>query len=104
MQKTIVTCGKCNNKSITFNPFMTLSLAFDTSLEKCVANYLKEDMLDSKDKYKCEKCNQESKAKIKTELSKLPNILVFHLKRFAFPSMKKIKGKAKYTSYMDMAK
>ena len=72
---------------------MTLSLAFDTSIEKCIANYLKEDMLDSKDKYKCEKCNQTSKAKIKTELSKLPNILVFHLKRFAFPSMKKLKEK-----------
>ena len=57
MQKTIVTCGKCNNKSITFNPFMTLSLAFDASLDKCVANYLKEDILDAKDKYKCEKCN-----------------------------------------------
>jgi ubiquitin C-terminal hydrolase len=83
---------------------MTLSVAFETTLEKCIANYLKEDTLDSKDKYKCEKCNQTSKAKIKTELSKLPNILVFHLKRFAFPSMKKIKGKVKYTSYMDMAK
>lgn len=104
MQKTIVTCGKCNSKSVTYNPFMTLSLAFETTIEKCLTNYLKEDTLDSNDKYKCEKCNQTSKAKIKTELSKLPNILVFHLKRFAFPSMKKIKGKVKYTSYMDMAK
>ena len=83
---------------------MTLSLAFDTSLEKCIANYLKEDTLESQDKYNCSKCKQASKAKIKTELSKLPNILVFHMKRFAFPSMKKIKGKIKYASYMDMAK
>jgi ubiquitin C-terminal hydrolase len=83
---------------------MTLSLAFEASLDKCIANFLKEDTLGSKDKYKCEKCNTSSKAKIKTELSKLPNILVFHLKRFSFPSMKKIKGKVKYNSYIDMKK
>ena len=49
MQKTIVTCGKCNCKSVTYNPFMTLSLAFESSLDKCIANFLKEDSLDSKD-------------------------------------------------------
>jgi len=81
---------------------MTLSLAFETSLDKCIQNFLKEDVLGSKDKYKCDKCKEQSKAKIKTELSKLPNILVFHLKRFSFPSMKKIKGKVKYNNYIDM--
>lgn len=104
MLKTIVTCVKCDRKSITFNPFMTMSMAFENSLEKCLGNFLKEDQLDSKDQYRCDKCNQNSKAKIKTEISKLPNVLVFHLKRFAFPSMKKIKGKVKYTSYLDLAK
>ena len=81
---------------------MTLSLAFENSLDKCIANFLKEDLL--KDEYKCDKCSLSSKAKIKTELSKLPNILVFHLKRFSFPSMKKINGKVKYSSYIDMDK
>ena len=61
---------------------MTLSLAFDSSLDRCITSFLKEDTLGSKDKYKCEKCNNFSKAKVKNELSKLPNILVFHLKRF----------------------
>jgi len=28
--------------------------------------------------------------------------MVFHLKRFAFPSMKKIKGKSKYPTIIDM--
>jgi ubiquitin C-terminal hydrolase len=83
---------------------MTLSVAFESNIDKCLTNFLKEDTLDSKDQYKCEKCKQNSKAKIKTELSKLPNILVFHLKRFTFPSMKKIKGMVKYPSYLDMAK
>lgn len=44
-----------------------------------------------------------SKAKIRTELSKLPDVLTFHLKRFAFPSNKKIKGKSKYPAKLDMA-
>ena len=69
---------------------MTLSLAFESSLDKCIVNYLKEDTLDSSDQYKCEKCSQSSKAKIKTEISKLPNVLVFHLKRFQFPNKNNI--------------
>ena len=104
MVKTIVTCGKCHKQSITYNPFMTLSLAFESSLDKCLTNYLREDVLSSQNKYKCEKCQHSSKAKIKTELCKLPTILVFHLKRFSFPSMQKIKGKVKYSSYLDMDK
>ncbi len=83
---------------------MTLSLAFESTLDKCIANFLKEDTLESSDLYKCDKCNKSSKAKIKTELSKLPNILVFHLKRFSFPSMKKIKGKVKYPNYLNVDK
>ena len=88
---------------------MTLSLAFDSSLEKCISSFLREDSLecsdeDGRDLYKCEKCKKSSKAKIKTELSKLPNIIVFHLKRFQFPSMKKISGRIKFTMYIDLEK
>ena len=83
---------------------MTLSLAYESSLEKCIQSYLKEDTLSSQDKYKCEKCNYLTKVKINTELVKLPNILIFHLKRFSFPSMKKIEGKVKFTPKLDMDK
>mmetsp|Transcript_42676 Transcript_42676/g.31215 ORF Transcript_42676/g.31215 Transcript_42676/m.31215 type:complete len:106 (+) Transcript_42676:326-643(+) len=85
MLKTVVICDSCKEKSTTYNPFMTLSLAFDSSLDKCIANFLKEDTLSSKDKYLCQKCHKSTKAKIRSELSKLPNILVFHLKRFTYP-------------------
>lgn len=86
---------------------MTLSVAFESTLDKCILNFLKEDSLeckDSRDQYRCEKCGKYSKAKIKTELSKLPNVLVFHLKRFQFPSMRKITGKVKFGSYLEMDK
>lgn len=46
LQKTIVTCVKCERKSITYNPFMTLSMAFESSLDRCIVNFLKEDTLD----------------------------------------------------------
>ena len=104
IQKTIVSCGKCTYKSVTYNPFMALSLAYESTLVKCLTTYLKEDTLDSSDKYKCEKCNSSTKAKIRSEISKLPQYLIFHFKRFTFPQMKKIKGKIKYSSYIDMKK
>ncbi len=65
---------------------------------------MKEDTLGSEEKYKCEKCKQDTKAKIKSEISKLPQYLIFHFKRFTFPKMKKIKGKIKYGAFIDMAK
>lgn len=69
---------------------MTISLAFDTSLDKCITNFLKEDYIDCRegskhkeaDMYKCEKCKKKSRAKIKTDLTKIPSVIVFHLKRF----------------------
>lgn len=83
---------------------MTLSLPFENSIEKSINGFLKEESLSSSDKYKCEKCGKASTATIKTELCRLPSILVFHLKRFTYPSMRKIKGKSKYSPYLDMSK
>ena len=81
---------------------MPLSMTCELKLELSLQTFLKDDTLDNKDKYKCEKCEQCSKAKIRNELCKLPTVLVFHLKRFTFPQMKKIKGKTKYPPMLDM--
>lgn len=51
---------------------MALSLEFESSLEKSLQTFLKDETLDSKGKYKCDKCKQESNAKIKNEICKLP--------------------------------
>ncbi len=86
--KTTVTCALCHQPSITYNPFMTISLAFDVSLDRCIENFLKEDYINCReghkesDLYKCDKCHKKTRAKIKTDLSKLPLVLIFHLKRF----------------------
>lgn len=85
---------------------MILSMAFEATLDRCLQTFLQEEQLDCRgnDQYLCSACSKQSRAAIKTELSKLPNIMVFHLKRFLFPSMKKITGRLKYHSYLKMDK
>ncbi len=86
---------------------MTVSLAFtDSSLEKCITNFLKEDYIHCEGEntmYKCEKCKDLSRAKIKTDISHSPSYLLFHLKRFQFPSMKKITNKIKFPTKLSLA-
>ena len=82
---------------------MALSLPFESSLDTSLKHFLREELTDSKESYKCDSCKQQSTAKIIHELSQLPNIIVFHLKRFlSFPKIQKIKGKCKYPDNIDM--
>lgn len=57
---------------------MTLSLAFENSLEACIRGFLREDQLaepdDKRERYKCEKCKLRTKARIKMDISKRPQI------------------------------
>jgi ubiquitin C-terminal hydrolase len=103
MQKTVVVCGKCSHNSITYNPFMTLSVACESSLEGAIKTYLREETIDNKEKYFCEQCKKKVKAKIRHDLSLLPEILVFHIKRFSYPSLKKIKKLVKFPPVLRMA-
>ncbi len=82
---------------------MTISLTVESSLLTSIDMHLKSDTLDSSDQYKCEKCLKESKARISTELSKLPPILSFHLKRFTYPDLKKVRSLCKYPREIDMS-
>jgi ubiquitin C-terminal hydrolase len=61
---------------------MTLSMAFESSLDKCIKGFLQEVVIDKSQEYKCDKCKSIAKVKLKSELAKLPEILTFHLKRF----------------------
>ena len=57
--------------------------------------------MDSKD-YKCEYCGKVSKASISTRLIVLPDVLVLQLKRFSYPSMKKVRGVVKFPFNLSM--
>jgi len=59
---------------------MTISLQYKSSLERCMYDYLSEEVIDGS--YTCEKCKRNSNAKVRHELVKLPKIIIFHIKRF----------------------
>lgn len=74
-------CNHCGNKSLKFDTFNFLPLEIRTSsrtsLEECLRQYLRVDMLDD---YKCEKCNRRQ-AKNKLDLYHMPPVLIVFFKR-----------------------
>ena len=100
IQQTIVECVKCGHKSLTCNPFMTMSLQYKNTVEKAIKDHLSEETIDGL--YKCEKCSKESKAKVKYEFIRLPKYLMLHIKRFD-SGFNKIKSNLEYHSKLDLS-
>ena len=87
-----VYCKSCGAVSTTYDPILDLSLPLVEGadrLEDCIDNFFKEEALP--DSYQCEKCKKAAKAVKKMLISKLPTVMVLHLKRFkTFPKQRKI--------------
>jgi ubiquitin carboxyl-terminal hydrolase 36/42 len=98
----LVHCGNCKNISETKHPIMDLSFTMKETLEECFKEYFANEHLDTK--INCEKCKKSAKAQISVALSKAPRILMIQLKRFEFPSLKKIHGSVKYPLHLDLSK
>ncbi|EGR29667.1 ubiquitin carboxyl-terminal hydrolase family protein, putative, partial [Ichthyophthirius multifiliis] len=94
---SIVSCLKCEKQSYAFDNFMDLSLSFTNNhrfnfvyeLERLIEQFLKEEPLDNA--YYCQKCKNHTKSKRRFEIQKLPDVLVIHIKRFYFGSIRKEK-------------
>ena len=54
----------------------------ELSIDKCFAEFSKEEKLDKENLWKCPLCNENLQANKKIELYNLPKILIIHLKRF----------------------
>ena len=54
------------------------------SLQECVDSFVQEEKLGMEDLWYCPKCKDFTQATKKLDLYSLPNILVIHLKRFAY--------------------
>ena len=109
--RSCVRCDKCKHGSAVFDPFMYLSVPVGgegeaggamgargavgalgeagsesasaaTSLQDCIRQFCREEVLSSDDSWLCEKCNQYSKATKTIVPYKLPPVLIVHLKRF----------------------
>jgi ubiquitin carboxyl-terminal hydrolase 8 len=104
LYKSRLSCAdrSCNHVSVTFDPFMYLSLplnlpeggknsrrgdrlsqkAHSIDLLDALNLFTSEEQLGSKDEWLCPKCKTQQQAFKKIELWKLPRVLVLHLKRF----------------------
>lgn len=95
-----ITCLGCGTKSHTFDPFtsFTLDLPTDTNeitLEDCLNNYSKPELLNGDNQYSCEKCKTKVDANKKMYLWEIPDYFVVHLKRFKNNGMQTSKNDVK---------
>jgi ubiquitin carboxyl-terminal hydrolase 8 len=54
------------------------------SLYQCLDYFVKEEVLEKSDAWNCPKCKKLRTASKQLTLSKLPDVLLIHLKRFSF--------------------
>ncbi|GAA5806256.1 hypothetical protein HPULCUR_011787 [Helicostylum pulchrum] len=90
-----LTCLSCKQTSTTYSAFMSLSLPIPAkklritsmTLNQCLDYFVKEEVLDKEDAWKCPQCNKKRKALKQLTLTKLPDILLIHLKRFSIDGL-----------------
>ena len=75
-------CTKCMNETSKTDPMRFMNLEIpqgNNTLEECFQSYMKEEVLYDK---RCENCCISYEAKIKTEITQTPNVMIIQLKRF----------------------
>ncbi|CAD8164606.1 unnamed protein product [Paramecium octaurelia] len=83
-------CKNCSKKSQIMEEFLSLSLALlkINSINQSFDEFLKDELIQD---YKCDSCHKKKTAIKKTRITKLPQYLILHLKRFKFfPKQNKI--------------
>ncbi|PWN31967.1 cysteine proteinase [Meira miltonrushii] len=109
-----LTCLTCGKTSTTYNAFLYLSLPIPptargmgnkVTLAQCLDAFTKDEILDKADAWHCPRCNKPRKATKKLTISRLPQVLLIHLKRFSFkgPFTDKIETNVSFpTSNLDL--
>uniref|UniRef100_A0A1B6E877 Ubiquitin carboxyl-terminal hydrolase n=1 Tax=Clastoptera arizonana TaxID=38151 RepID=A0A1B6E877_9HEMI len=82
--RSTITCSDCNKKSIKFDPFSNLSLPLPMEKDKinlsdCLRLYLRGETISG---WICPRCKVPRQAVKKFDITRLPPVLVIHLKRF----------------------
>ncbi|KAK0406586.1 hypothetical protein QR680_018670 [Steinernema hermaphroditum] len=86
------TCATCSTESVRFESAVSLTLELPEeemfsphiSLLDCIEKHTSEELLGEDNAWFCLECQKMQEAKLKTDLWKLPKILILHLKRFRF--------------------
>ncbi|KAH9983664.1 hypothetical protein BJV77DRAFT_1062378 [Russula vinacea] len=83
-------CMTCHKTSTTYNSFMYLSLPIPSTknskvdIQQCLDAFVKTEVMEKADAWNCPGCKTLRKATKTLSLSRLPPVLLIHLKRFSF--------------------
>lgn len=79
-------CQTCQFRSTTFTPFTYLSLPIppikNPTLLDCMSEFCREEILEGSDAWTCPKCRVPRRASKRLIITRLPTVLIIHLKRF----------------------
>ena len=80
-------CHDCGKASTTYSSFYDLSLEIPSyrqtlTLQDCLDEFCKDEVLDEADQWCCPRCKKPRRATKTMRISRLPLILMVHLKRF----------------------
>ena len=80
-------CKTCHNTSTTYEAFYSISVEIPRSnrgnIYDCLSHYCQEEMLSGEEVWKCPHCKCDREATKQIILTRLPQILVIHFKRFS---------------------
>lgn len=84
-------CLECNSTSTTYNAFSILSLPIPQKLgnpnvpvllDECLKEFTATELLDDNNKWHCSSCKKFTKLTKKITITRLPEVLIIHFKRF----------------------
>lgn len=84
-----VKCSKCDKISLTFDPFMDISLEIPKdkrNIKDLLADFIKPEII--KENYRCYNCKSNVEATKDMSVFKCPEFITLHLKRFDFSKTK----------------
>lgn len=81
-----ITCGTCGRLSDTFENTNSwpVDVKYITDIRKGMVHFLREELLDGENSYRCDACQRKVRATKKYSMQTAPNVLVVNLKRFDF--------------------
>lgn len=80
-------CTTCHFTSTTYEAFYSISVEIPRSgvgnIKDCLKSYCAEEMLSGDEVWKCPRCNREREATKQITITRAPQFLVIHFKRFS---------------------
>ncbi|NWI31265.1 UBP50 hydrolase, partial [Sula dactylatra] len=90
-----ITCLECKTTTNRPESFTILSLPIPSksrcSLQDCLQCFFQQDMLTWNNQIHCSRCGTKQDAAVKATMTKAPQIIIFHLKRFEWQGKHKRK-------------